>query len=172
MWPKPEALKLVGDPTIVAMEMVAESVPAIEGLKVSAPVVQLCPAASDAFAHVPLEIPKSALLLLRGAAGKLTGPWKAVKVMLPQVTVVPSATLPQLGMEPTDIVPFPDPCARKLLELPSPVTAERLMLVERLPATSAVKVMTPEVQVAPALKVASAQVPAGREKSLLPTKGT
>jgi hypothetical protein len=160
-WPMPETVKLVADPAAVETAIVAVSVPLIEGSKLRAPLVQDCPAMRDALVHVPLEIAKSGLLLANGVAPKETGPPTAVSVTVPQVTEVLSATLPQLGMAPIEIVPLPTLCAVKLVEVPSPAVAETERLAFRLPAAAGVKITMPEVQVLPALKVTLAQVPCG-----------
>jgi hypothetical protein len=164
-WPMPERLKLLGLPESVVMLTVAASAPTIEGLKVTAPLVQVWPALKVVFAQVPDPRAKSALLLENGVAPKMTVFPTAVKVTVPQVTARPSAVFAQLGGEPTEIVPAPAPLARKFPLVPNPALGDIVTPALRLPKAVGVKEATPEVQVLPAPIVALAHVPLGIVKS-------
>ena len=78
--------------TVIVVDLAPEPL----GSKVSWPVVQLVPAASVLFAvQAPGAWLNSASLLENGVAPRVTGPPFAVRVTVPQFSVVPTPSLAQ-----------------------------------------------------------------------------
>jgi hypothetical protein len=100
-------VKALTEPELGAMLTVVLSAVALEGVKVIVPVLQVEPAVTVALAQVPPVIAKSALLLVKGVAPKITVPPTAVKVTGPQGVARPSAAFPQEGTVPTETDPAP-----------------------------------------------------------------
>jgi len=151
--PVPDSENVVEPPALGLTVTVAECVPALAGLNVRVPLIQVWPTVSVTFAHDPANTEKSVESLFeRGLAPRVTGPPFAISVTVPQLLEAPTLVdghVRDAGLaERLPWIPVPFTVVEGL-----PLFVLTVMLVVSEPIDCGLNVMVPSAQLWPDVRL-------------------